>query len=137
MELRDKIALWYAGNTLKPKNGDAAASEESVHEEFTTALQGLEPKTIEVYYTDIFRQGANKAWMVDLSNDEINRRVNLPWTWTVMTRKMLDGTGIVPRPWMMVIGPCSFSIPLVESVINTWAIEKGYAFNIRLKKQRA
>ena len=133
MKLRDKISQWYAGNALK---FDKAALEESVHKEFLKALESLEAKTLDVYYTDIFRQGAKKAWSVDLYSDEINRQCGLPWTWTIMTQKIIEETGIKPRPWLIVINSCSFSLAVIESIVNTWAIEKGYKFNVRIKKQR-
>ena len=133
MKLQDKISLWYAGNAHK---FNKATLEESVHKAFLSALERLEAKTIEVYYTDIVRQGAKKAWSVDLCNDEINRQCGLTWTWTIVTQKMIEGTELAPGPWLIVINNCSFSLPVIESIVNTWAIEKGYKFNIRIKKQR-
>lgn len=133
MKLQDKILQWYEGNAHK---FNKAALEESVDKEFLRALEGLEAETLDVYYTDIVRQGAKKAWSVDLFNDKINRQCGLPWTWTIMTRKMIEGTGTTPRPWLIVINTCSFSLPVIESVVNTWAIEQGYKFNVRIKKQR-
>lgn len=133
MNLQDKISMWYAGSAFKL---DKDALEESVHKEFLRVLQGLEAETLDVYYTHIVRQGAKKAWSVDLSNDKINQQCGLPWTWTVITRKMMEGSGIAHRPWLIVINTCSFSLPVIESVINTWAIEEGYKFNVRIKKKR-
>ncbi|MGD0283035.1 MAG: hypothetical protein ABSB95_11810 [Dissulfurispiraceae bacterium] len=133
MKLQDKISLWYAGNAHKLNK---ATLEESVHKDFLIALQKLEAKILDVYYTDIVRQGAKKAWSVDLSNDEINRQCGLTWTWTIITKKMIEGTDLAPRPWLIVINNCSFPLPVIESIVNTWAIEKGYKFNIRIKKHR-
>ncbi len=133
MKLQDKISQWYAGNALKLNN---ATLEESVHKEFLKTLESLEAETLDVYYTDIVRQGAKKAWSVDLCNDKINRQCSLPWTWTIITQKMIEGTGITPRPWLIVINTCSFSLPVIESIVNTWAIEEGYKFHVRIKKKR-
>jgi hypothetical protein len=133
MKLQDKISQWYAGNADKLNK---VTLEESVHKEFLRALESLEAKTLDVYYTDIVRQGAKKAWSVDLFSDEINRQCGLLWTWTIITRKMMEGTGTTPRPWLIVINTCSFSLPVIESIVNTWAIENGYKFNVRIKKQR-
>ena len=133
MKLQDKISLWYSGNAHKYNK---ATMEESVHRAFLTALEKLEAQTLDVYYTDIVRQGAKKAWCVDLFNDEINRQCGLSWTWTVMTNKMLEGTELPARPWMIIINNCSFSLPVMESIVNTWAIEKGYKFNVRIRKAR-
>jgi len=63
MKLQNKISQWYSDNAL---NLNKAALEESVHKEFLTELESLEAKTLDVYYTDIVRQGAKKAWFVDL-----------------------------------------------------------------------
>ncbi len=133
MKLQDKISLWYAGNAHKFSK---ASLEESVHKAFLSALERLEAKTLDVYYTDIVRQGAKKAWSVDLCNEEINRQCGLTWTWTIMTQKMTEGTELAPWPWLIVINNCSFSLPVIESIVNTWAIEKGYKFNVRIKKKR-
>ena len=133
MKVQDKISLWYAGNAHKLNK---AILEESVHKAFLIALERLEAKTLDVYYTDIVRQGAKKAWSVDLCSDEINRQCGLTWTWTIITKKMIEGTELAPRPWLIVIGNCSFSLPVIESIVNTRAIEKGYKFNVRIKKQR-
>ncbi len=133
MELNDKIAQWYPG-TNKPGSSLAEDSQEAAHKEFLNAFSGMEGKTLDVYYKDIVRQGAKKAWSVDLYNDEINRQCDLSWTWTIVTRKVVEGTGIAPRPWLIVIGNCSFSIPILESVLNDWAKEKGYHFTVKIKK---
>ena len=133
MKLQDKISLWYAGNAYK-FNKDTL--EESVNKVFLIALEKLEAETLDVYYTDIVRQGAKKAWSVDLCNDEINRQCGLTWTWTIITKKMMEETKLAPGPWLIVIENCSFSLPVLESIVNTWAIEKGYKFNVRIKKQR-
>ncbi len=133
MKLQDKMSLWYAGNAHK---FNRATLEESAHKAFLSALERLEAKTLDVYYTDIIRQGAKKAWSVDLCNDEINRQCDLTWTWTIITKKMIEGAGLTPMPWLIVIDNCSFSLPVIESIVNTWAIEKGYKFNVRIKKLR-
>ena len=133
MKLQDKISLWYAGNAHK---FDKATLRESVHKTFLIALERLEAQTLDVYYTDIVRQGAKKAWSVDLFSDDINRQCGLTWTWTVMTKKMIEDTGLAAGPWLIVINNCSFSLPVIESIVNTWAIEKGYKFNVRIKKAR-
>ncbi len=133
MELKDKIAQWYQVAN-KPGSAAAEGSREPAHKEFLNAFAGLEGKTLDVYYKDIVRQGAKKAWSVDLYNDDINRQCGLSWTWTIVTRKVVEGSGIAPLPWLIVVGNCSFSIPILESVLNEWAKEKGCRFNVKVKK---
>jgi hypothetical protein len=133
MELRDKIALWYPA-AHKLKNPTIKEAEESAHKEFLKAFDGLETKTLDVYYSDIVRQGAKKAWSVDLSNADVNQQCGLTWTWTVITKKMVEGADIGPRPWLIAIDACNFSIPLMEKIVNAWARDRGHNFEVKIRK---
>ncbi|KXB04683.1 hypothetical protein AKJ49_01810 [candidate division MSBL1 archaeon SCGC-AAA382A03] len=75
-----------------------------------------------------------EGWSVDVLQDELNKRCNTNWTWTVLdeTRAEADERDKDRLPFWNIVTEEEYSEKAVRKAVRNWLDGKGYEFDIRV-----
>lgn len=139
-ELKSKFERFrFLRNWRHLKSGDSPVESVENFLTYRKLLEALDKlqedgrETLEIYYLEEVSEG-EEEWAVDILQDELNKRCDTNWTWTVITRKQLEAEDTEEEElpeWNIVVEE-PFSEEVVAKAVKKWLWGRRYDFEIKM-----
>lgn len=106
------------------------------YRELRNALEEFEERgktTLDIYWLEDIEEG-EENWSADVLQDELNKRCDTNWTWTVLDESKAEaGEKEKDRlPYWNIVTEEEYSEQAVEKAVREWLERKGFEFDVRV-----